>query len=1304
MAELKAQPVYINEVLASNATGLEDEDGDTEDWVELYNAGSESVALGGYGLSDDPDVPFRWVLPDITMEPGEFLLIWASGKDRSDPAKELHANFSIASAGEEVLLTDPDGVRVDEIVPTVIPTDISFGRKPDGSTNWVFFTDPTPGAANTTDGFLQVLAPPELSRPAGFYEETFDLTAVHPYGEVVLRYTLDGSEPDEDSPMFPSSLLVGSRAGAPNVFSAINTTLVDGNTNDDYWEAPTAAVDKATVVRIRAFAENSIPSRTITSTFFADAALEGKYTLPVLSLVTDPYHLFDHDAGIYVAGSATTANQYRSANYWQRGAAWERPVHLELMDEEGRRVFAQDAGVRIHGGMTRRRNIKSLRLYARNEYGDSHFHFALFPDQPHDAYKRFMLRNSGQDVVYTYFRCAFAQRLVGHMRFDTQAYRPVLVFINGEYWGIHNMRERYDRHYLARTYGVDADNLDILTATHHDLSTSPLIVKEGDAVHYAEMINYIETHGVEEPEHYEHIRTMVDTDNYVDYLVANIFVNNVDWPGNNIEYWRVRTDEYDEDAPYGHDGRWRWLMFDMDAAFGIYRPNQQFLPGHNTLAFATGAGRGNWATRPYATFLPREMLNNQTFRNAFINRMADQLNTAFRTNRVIAVIDEMAAMIEPEMAGHINRFYRPDSMGTWSAEVDYLRQFAMQRPAHQYDHLLSYFGKSCLADVTLDISGAAAGRIRINTIVVDGDTFGLLDPEVPYPWTGTYVRDVPITLEALPAEGFHFTGWEGITNTSSNVTLEPDADLSVTALFEVDSDRVATALEVDWPAYLSQTGPLPPIVVRAVNDEGLTDPSFTGAVTIARSDEGTLEGSLTVYAVGGMAAFDDLIMEDMAETALMVSAFGFDTIYSDSFRFLRLTEVLLPRYMQAEQDETGNNFNRVPYAFRLRVEGLIPYATYRYGNRVVVPEDPPEQDGAGNMIIVRTGGHDFVRNTSRPRFRPEDIYQRHGDFVADAEGAYEGWFITEPSGNHRFVPGHTVNIRLILNDGLGGEAYHHMLTTTGGVTLLEFGNSPSQATAVMGESTNAWGHMVALYDDTGGVTRPLSATPIERTGSEVDERYAYFYEAIVAARDGYWGTLIPSALTTGVRRMEVFAPWDGASLETVFYEDGMPGTVMAASGQDAHLVDYVHPYTAWAAENFTLEEFSDVETSGYLADPDDERLANLAKYALGLDREDEPGEALPGAEVVPNGDELLIHFTYRRLLSEERGVDYIVEYAYELDGPWAQLDADVFPDLAWHEPVPSGDGKTEEVRLSFSAGATANAGFIRLRMVLIESP
>ena len=198
------QELVINEFLSANESGLVDEDGDFEDWIEIYNAGAQSVNLLDYGLSDDEDEPFKWTFPSLSLEPGDFLIVFASDKDRK--GSELHANFKIKASGETLTLTNNQGNRLDLLPETSLEDDQSFGHQPDGSGDLFFFSEPTPGASNTSDGVPSQLEPPTFSLEPGFYSESITLEFNHT-SDVILRYTTDGSEPTEDSPIYNAGLL-----------------------------------------------------------------------------------------------------------------------------------------------------------------------------------------------------------------------------------------------------------------------------------------------------------------------------------------------------------------------------------------------------------------------------------------------------------------------------------------------------------------------------------------------------------------------------------------------------------------------------------------------------------------------------------------------------------------------------------------------------------------------------------------------------------------------------------------------------------------------------------------------------------------------------------------------------------------------------------------------------------------------------------------------------------------------------------------------------------------------------------------
>ena len=757
------QYLYLNEVMASNAITLHDEDGDYSDWIELYYAGEEPLELWGYGLSDNGEDLYKWVIPQITMHPGEFLVIWASGKDRTEPGRELHTNFRIAQQGEEIILTDPHGTRIDELAPVTIPTDISLGRKPDGTGDWFFFQDPTPGASNTGAAHSDILEKPVLSHHPGFYDRDFQLTLSHPDPGATIYYTLDGSRPDTNAQVFTGEPIpVRDRTNEPNQLSVIPTATGD----PDRFLTPNGLIKKGTVIRALAVRSGSLPSDIITGTYIVDPLEYDRYSLPVVSIVGDSTHFFSDSSGIYVPGDNIPAN------FNQRGKCWERPVHFELFDKNGTLCMSQDIGVRIHGGASRMFRQKSLRLYARNEYGDNRFYHTIFPDQPYDAYNRLILRNSGNDWQSTMFRDALAQRLVRHFDIDTQAYRPVILFLNGEYWGIHNIRERYDRHYLERVYDIDPDNIDLLTYR----ILQDVEVKEGDAGHFIETLQIAEEFDAAHTSIMDALNERMDLDQFIDYYSAQIYFGNYDWPQNNIDFWRLRI-PYDATAPGGHDGRWRWLLYDTDFAFGMYRRNFDMVQWLK---------RDHWSTDIF-----RSLLEDETFRHRFLNRLADHLNTTFRSQRVLEKINAMAEIVRPEISEHIDRWRMHESIEQWEADVNIMREFAANRPASVREHVMSGFNIEQTHRLTVTPFDPAGGAITVNSKSITADTPGI--PQDPWPWTGEYFEGIPVTLEAVPPEGQKFSHWESATGIYEepviNVTLTDD--LSLKAVF-VAADPTAS--------------------------------------------------------------------------------------------------------------------------------------------------------------------------------------------------------------------------------------------------------------------------------------------------------------------------------------------------------------------------------------------------------------------------------------------------------------------------------------------------------------------------------
>ena len=773
-----AQTVLINEFMASNSMTISDEDGDYPDWIELLNTGNTTIHLDGYGLSDDENDPYRWVFPDVNIGPGEFLLIWASGKDRRIPGSPLHTNFSIRASGEELLLSNADSVLLDFVPPVFVDTDISYGRHPDVASDWFYFSEPTPGFPNLTEGVKGFITDLHFSKDGGFYTDGFELEITTSVDGASIYYTLDGSLPDENGLLYDGPITVSSLEGTPNTLSMIPTNNIHdaGPPYYEGWQPPLGEVFKTHIIRAIAKKDQYKSSSITTQNYLIDERGADRYGLPVFFLNTDADNFFDPDIGIYFPG--------RFNNMYQRGGDWERPVHLTLFEKDGTHAFSQDLGVRIHGGTTRSRPRKSLRFYAREDYGKEWLDFQLFPEKEVSQYQRFLLRNSGNDWDQSVIRDGFMQFLARDLNVETQYYRPAILFVNGEYWGVHNLRDRYDAPYLESHYGLDSDEV-IIMENHSQYEYGNADGKE----HYTNMLTYIEDHSMADQDHYAYITTQMDPESFADFQITHIYVRNTDWPGNNNNYWR-RLVDYDPDAPPGLDGRWRWMILDTDFGFGLdfyYVTGVVEGPAHNTLALALDASQSNhhWPNPAWSTFLLRSLVENESFRHHFINRFADLLNTTFHEKNVVAVLDSIQEALFPEMQEHIDRWRRPVTMQEWLDDMQIMRDFGERRPGYMRTYLMDAFELEAAYEVNLQTDSPYMGQVRLNTI----------KPPLADTWTGTYFKGVPITFEAIPADGYRFSHWSGHhTGNEMLVELSPEGDIHLTAHFEPDQAYEGTLL------------------------------------------------------------------------------------------------------------------------------------------------------------------------------------------------------------------------------------------------------------------------------------------------------------------------------------------------------------------------------------------------------------------------------------------------------------------------------------------------------------------------------
>jgi hypothetical protein len=660
---LKGQ-VVINECMTKNYNGITDEDGEHSDWIELYNSGSLLVNLGGYALSDDESEPQKWVFPTVQLAPGEFIVVFCSGKNRFGP--ELHTNFKL-SEEEHILLTDLTGTTIDTLIVEEVPYDVSFGSVLDGAESKTAYYTSTPGTTNF-DGVVYNRM--ELSQLAGFYATDFDLTvtASEPH---TIHYTLDGSEPTANHPVYNSIISIRNRTNDPMGIASIPTTSPNIGA-EIAWEQPLENPHRGTVVRLRSFNAGQPTSHTISASYFVNPLAVNRFSLPVVSIITDSLNLFQYDTGIYVAGYHYDLDpngghpDWGNGNFHQSGDEWERHAHFELFSKNGQVEVSQGVGIRIHGSGSRAYPQKSLRLYARGIYGKEKLDEDIFPGSENEAFDVLVLRNFGQDFVTGMAQDVLANRLITNMNQLYLEDRAVITFINGEYWGIQNIRERYDKHFLSAYHELDEDSIDIIDGYYGDVNV-------GDNVAYLELFNFIEANDLSIQSNYDWVTSRLDVEDFIDNTLTRIYLGCYDWPGNNLRMWRERRPE----------GKFRWLLLDNDRCMGN--------AAYNSLEHATYPDSPGWPNPWQSTLFLRRLLMKPEFRTMFINRMAELLNTEFDRMRVATIITNLYNTYQGSYLEHDRRWSGLLDGTTLQHNYQDIIDVVEVRSCYVKEHFMDYF-------------------------------------------------------------------------------------------------------------------------------------------------------------------------------------------------------------------------------------------------------------------------------------------------------------------------------------------------------------------------------------------------------------------------------------------------------------------------------------------------------------------------------------------------------------------------------------------------------------------------------------
>ena len=640
----------------------------------------------------------------------------------------------------------------------------------------------------TESGIAQDLSAPTFSAESGFYDEPFTLEITTDVDEAVILYTLDGSKPNPDhiggatyelemvvgggltervmeTFVYSSPLEIIDRSSQPNSISTIAT-------HHNMFNIPASTIAKAMVIRAAIFAGEQV-GPVSTNTYFVGEQMRNFLGLPVLSLAVQEDAFWSYEEGIIVPGTHFDPNQVpiwrNNGNPYQRGRDWEREVHAEYFNRSGSTGFSQKTGIRVHGGTSRFFVNRSMRLYARSDYGKSTIEYPLFPNRGAQVHKRFKLRTSGQDYVSTYFRDALMTLLVIESEVTAEDYHPVNLFINGEYWGITNIRERFDHHYAERNFGIPRDDVEILPSWG---STND---------HYNEFRTFVDETSPIEPGYYGDINKWIYLDSLLDLKIAEIFFGRYD------HHWEVWRDGRDPES------RWRWVMWDFDVGM--------LLPGYSP------AGRSEWQGPDeiditvnylerfledyYTSTFNREfsgIMRNRDVRNRFLNRLALMMSTNLSDEYINSEIDRIKKKLEPSIPDHIERWRtshgRIGNMENWYDQIDFLRDFANRRQEIVYQQAVDYFGLPGIA--TLEIEQAfGEGIVLLEDEPLNRFITGRVYDASLTSWSGTFFRNVPVTLTAQPEAGYRFVGWTGdIDSNEKTIELDLSSSISVRPVFE----------------------------------------------------------------------------------------------------------------------------------------------------------------------------------------------------------------------------------------------------------------------------------------------------------------------------------------------------------------------------------------------------------------------------------------------------------------------------------------------------------------------------------------
>ena len=730
--------VVINELMASNAGSVMSPATNFDSWVEFYNPSDQNVNLAGMYLCDDAD--HSWQMPsNIGSIPAKgYKVVWMGSND----IKSNQAPFKLDCDGGTIILKDKNGTVVDNLQYPSAMSRTAYARTTDGGNEWGWTSTPTPEASNATAVFAsERLEAPVVDKGSTIFKNSLSVKVTIPDG-ARLMYTTDGSLP-----------------AAPKSGTDYKGTEATKESKDGRF-----TFNNTTNLTLRLYKNGYLPSVPVTRSYIKTSS---NYTLPIISIVGDKKYFTDPKIGIDCDGDGTNGKvaSYTGGSPRNYAQEWDRPVNFSYISSDGEMLFNQDANIKISGGYTRTQQYRSFKLKASKVFdGQNRYDYPFFPQKPYNRHKTLLIRNGGNDIWRHNARFidpaleTIIQR--SGIDVDVQSYVPVIEYVNGKLRGVFNMREPNNDDYAYANWGYDDEEIDAF---------ENLTIKNGDdeaIKRIFELGKKINNEGA-----YEELQTLLDIDEFTNYMAVTFFLYNDDWPDNNMKAYRSRN-----------DGRYRFISFDLDYAFKGCWSDSENNPFTNFARFKNdSAPRTSYNKDIVNLFL--NLLNNTDYRQKFITTFCLMGGSVFEPSIASDIIDELLEKVKPMCQlmkqQYINDGHDPDRAastiknslsGRASTMADYMKQF-------------SAFGLSSTSKRSVEL-----------TTDIDGATLTLNGINVPYAYFKGYLFGT-FSLEAKAPAGYRFVCWKKSGtqySTKASISVTGTSAIKLQACFKALTDAEKT--------------------------------------------------------------------------------------------------------------------------------------------------------------------------------------------------------------------------------------------------------------------------------------------------------------------------------------------------------------------------------------------------------------------------------------------------------------------------------------------------------------------------------